>query len=78
VQELIQDGVNGRLVDFFDVPGWSKALIEGLAEPERFEGLRRAARATIVNGYDLKRQCLPRIADFVEAVGKGDWKPRDR
>lgn len=78
VQELIQDGVNGRLVDFFDVPGWSKALIEGLAEPERFAGLRAAARATIVNGYDLRRHCLPRIADFVEAVGKGDWKPRDR
>jgi glycosyltransferase involved in cell wall biosynthesis len=78
VQELIQDGVNGRLVDFFDVPGWSTALIEGLAEPERFEGLRRAARATIVNGYDLRRHCLPRIADFVESVGKGDWKPRDR
>jgi glycosyltransferase involved in cell wall biosynthesis len=78
VQELIQDGVNGRLVDFFDVPGWSKALIEGLAEPDRFQGLRGAARATIVNGYDLRRHCLPRIADFVEAVGKGDWKPRDR
>lgn len=78
VQELIQDGVNGRLVDFFDVPGWSKALIEGLAEPERFEGLRRAARATITGSYDLRRHCLPRIADFVESVGRGGWKPRDR
>ncbi len=78
VQELIEDGVNGRLVDFFDVPGWSRALIEGLADPDRFRGLRTAARATIVNGYDLRRHCLPRIADFVEAVGKGAWKPRDR
>lgn len=78
VQELIQDGVNGRLVNFFDVPGWSRALIEGLAEPDRYTGLRVAARATIAGGYDLRRHCLPRIADFVEAVGKGDWKPRDR
>lgn len=78
VQELIQDGVNGRLVDFFDVQGWSRALIEGLQDPDRYAGLRRAARATIVNGYDLKRHCLPRIADFVEAVGTGAWKPSDR
>ena len=78
VQELIQDGVNGRLVDFFDVPGWSRALIEGLENPDRYDGLRKAARATIVNGYDLQRRCLPRIADFVEAVGANRWKPRDR
>lgn len=78
VMELIEDGVNGRLVDFFDVPGWSRALIEGLAEPARFEGLRRAARATITSRYDLRRHCLPRIADFVEAVGDGRWTPRDR
>ncbi len=31
VEEVIADGVNGRLVDFFDVPGWSRALIEALA-----------------------------------------------
>jgi hypothetical protein len=29
--EVIQDGVNGRLVDFFDVRAWSDALIEALA-----------------------------------------------
>jgi len=78
VQELIEDGVNGRLVDFFDVAGWSAALTEGLAHPERAEGMRRAARATILNGYDLRSQCLPRIADFVEGVGSGTWQPKDR
>lgn len=78
VQELIVDGVNGRLVDFFDVAGWSRALIEGLAQPENYARLARAARDTIVTGYDLRTRCLPGIADFVEAVGNGNWKPRDR
>lgn len=78
VQEMIEDGVNGRLVDFFDIPGWSRALIEGLAEPERFEACRAAARRKILDKYDLRGNCLPRIADFVEAVGEGRWRPSDR
>lgn len=66
VQELIQDGVNGHLVDFFDIEGWSKLITLALAEPERFTDLRAAARQTIVEGYDLRRICLPRMVDFVE------------
>jgi glycosyltransferase involved in cell wall biosynthesis len=42
VQEVIEDGVNGRLVDFFDVPGWSDMIIKGLARPKRFVPLREA------------------------------------
>jgi glycosyltransferase involved in cell wall biosynthesis len=79
VQEMITDGVNGTLVDFFDVPAWSAALIEGLAHPDRFIAIRQAARETILNGYDLTRQCLPETAAFIEAVGRGQWsgpKPR--
>lgn len=72
VEELIKDGVNGRLVDFFDVEGWSAALIAALAEPEAHAPLRAAARRTILQGgYDLRRHCLPAIADFVERVGRG-------
>jgi glycosyltransferase involved in cell wall biosynthesis len=72
VEELIRDGENGRLVDFFDVAGWSAALIEALADPDRFAPLRRAARDTILTGgYDLQAHCLPRLADFVERVGRG-------
>ena len=66
VEEVIRDGLNGRLVDFFDVAGWSNALTEALALPERDDALRTAARATIVEGYDLKKRCLPALVDFVE------------
>jgi glycosyltransferase involved in cell wall biosynthesis len=69
VQEVIRDGVNGRLVDFFDPAAWSTALVEALAEPQRFTALRAAARETIVARYDLRRVCLPRMADFVERHG---------
>lgn len=67
VQELITDGVNGRLVDFFDVAGWGKLITKGLAQPELFTDLRRAARETIVQGYDLHGICLPRMVDWVES-----------
>ena len=67
VQELIQDGVNGRLVDFFDIEGWSKLLTKALARPERFTDLRRAARETILKGYDLQTVCLPQMIDWVES-----------
>jgi len=66
VQEVIRDGVNGSLVDFFDVPGWSAKLIQALAEPDRFESIRAAARRTAIDRYDLRRICLPRMVDFVE------------
>jgi len=69
VQELIEDGVNGRLVDFFDVAGWSHLIGRALARPDRFDDLRRAARETIRTRYDLKTVCLPRMIDWVEGFG---------
>jgi glycosyltransferase involved in cell wall biosynthesis len=66
VGEVITDGVNGRLVDFFDIKAWSDALTQGLAEPERFLTLRCAARQTIVDNYDLQNVCMPRMVAFVE------------
>jgi hypothetical protein len=54
VAEVIKDGVNGRLVDFFDVKGWSAALTDALARPEGFDGMREAARRMVRDRYDLK------------------------
>ncbi len=66
VQEVICDGVNGSLVDFFDVSGWETRLIEALGHPDRFLGLRAAARQTVLDRYDLHGLCLPRMVAFVE------------
>ena len=59
VEEVIEDGVNGRLVEFFDVAGLAHRVIETLANPDDTAALRAAARRTVVEGYDLKRLCLP-------------------
>ncbi len=68
VEEVIRDGFNGRLVDFFDVPGWEKVLAESLATPARFDTLRRQARKTVVERYDLTRVCLPKMIALVEGM----------
>ena len=68
VQEVITDGVNGTLVDFLDVAGWSTRLIEALAEPQKFTPLRAAARQTALDRYD-QRILLPKMIEFVEKHG---------
>ncbi len=69
VQEVITHGENGQLVNFFDVDGWSNTLIDGLANPAAHDGLRAAARRTVIDRYDLKTKCLPRMIEFVETAG---------
>jgi glycosyltransferase involved in cell wall biosynthesis len=71
VQEVITDGVTGRLVDFFDVPGWSAALIDALARPEAHQPMRDAARAMVRARYDLRSVCLPRQVDLLTRLAQG-------
>jgi glycosyltransferase involved in cell wall biosynthesis len=69
VEEVVVHGETGHLVDFFDISGWSAALIEGLADPRAHDPLRAAARAHVVRRYDLRSVCLPRLLEFVESQG---------
>lgn len=68
VMEVIEDGVNGSLVDFFDIKGWSAKLIHALAHPEAYEKIRANARRTALERYD-QRILLPRMIDWVESFG---------
>ncbi len=68
VEEVIADGLSGRLVDFFDVAAWSDALTQALAEPRRDDALRKAARAASVGSYDLASRCLPEMVRFTLGV----------
>jgi len=70
VEEVVTDGMNGRLVDFFDIPAWSRTLIDVLAQPDRFQPLREAGRQTVLARYSLPG-CLARLVQFVEAQGPG-------
>ena len=57
--EVIKDGVNGRLVDFFDTKGWSDTLTDALARPEAYVQMRETARNMARAKYDLRSVCLP-------------------
>ena len=59
VEEVIRDGVNGHLVDFFDTDALADRVCEALAHPEDEEQIRVNARRTVIERYDLKTVCLP-------------------
>ncbi|UFN51096.1 glycosyltransferase family 4 protein [Roseomonas sp. OT10] len=71
VQEVIQDGRNGLLTDFFDSAALAERLVEVLSDPGRYAPLRQAARRTILERYDLQRVCLPRQLAMVDALAAG-------
>ena len=65
VQEVIEDGVNGRLFDFFDVAELTRQVMVVLAEPARFASMGARARATVVTRYDLRTRCLPLLLELL-------------
>jgi glycosyltransferase involved in cell wall biosynthesis len=66
VTEVIEDDVNGCLVPFADPTAIADRIVEALAQPARHERLRRAARETVVERYDLKRVALPAHEEVIE------------
>jgi glycosyltransferase involved in cell wall biosynthesis len=69
VLEVIDDGVNGHLVDFFDVNALAQKVVEVLEHPERQLHIRENARKTIEEKYDLHTRCLPAHIQLVESLG---------
>jgi glycosyltransferase involved in cell wall biosynthesis len=57
VQEVIRDGENGLLVDFFDCEGLADRICYGLTH--RCSKLRAAARETAVKRFDFSAVTLP-------------------
>ncbi|MFM7000438.1 MAG: glycosyltransferase family 4 protein [Limnohabitans sp.] len=68
VQEVIEHGINGLLVDFFDTEGLVQQVTQVLTEPSRFAALRVAARERVVRDYDLKTVCLPAQLRLIERL----------
>lgn len=57
VEEVIRDGENGLLADFFSTEGLAERIDQALSIDSR--PLRARARTTVIERYDLKRVCLP-------------------
>jgi glycosyltransferase involved in cell wall biosynthesis len=64
VEEVV-NARNGILVPFFDTDQLADRVIEALSHPRRFKPLRVRARATIVDQFDMKRVCLPKLLDLL-------------
>ena len=67
VQEVIRDGYNGLLVDFFSPQALAEAMADLLRSPERAAALGRAARDTVLKDYSLD-VCLPRQLQLINLV----------
>ena len=63
VEEVIRDGENGLLVDFFS-PEAIAAKVDHALSGE-FEFMKQNARQTVVDRYDLRRVCLPAQVELV-------------
>lgn len=55
VREVIEDGKNGRLVDFFDVAGMAKTIADVLESRDVSKPLRRRAREHVQSHYSIAR-----------------------
>jgi glycosyltransferase involved in cell wall biosynthesis len=69
VTEVIRDGENGLLVDFFSSEALVNAVCVVLEHPDRMMEIRRQARQTIVERFDLRTMCLPRQIQLIEGLG---------
>jgi glycosyltransferase involved in cell wall biosynthesis len=70
VTEVIEDGRNGLLVDFFSPMAIADRVEEALDGGARWDELRRRARATILERYRLE-DCLARHIRLIEDTAAG-------
>jgi glycosyltransferase involved in cell wall biosynthesis len=63
VEEVIRHGENGLLTDFFAAEQIASSIDQALSRDH--QELRKAARRTVVERFDLKRVCLPAQLELV-------------
>ena len=73
VEEVITDGENGLLVDFFSPAQIAERAVQVLGAPEDFASLRLRARQTVLERYDLRSVCLPAQLNMLERAQAGDY-----
>jgi glycosyltransferase involved in cell wall biosynthesis len=68
VEEIVGDGENGYLFDFFDVDGLADRVGEVLKQREAHRHIAAAARAGVISRYDLKEVCLPAYLSLLQRL----------
>ncbi len=74
VKEVVVDGKNGLLADFFSPKDVAKKVVKLLDDKDRNRALRAAARETIVMRFDLKK-VMPMHRQLVIELGEGQVPP---
>jgi glycosyltransferase involved in cell wall biosynthesis len=75
VLEVLREGRNGLTVDFFAHKQLASRIEAALAQPDKMRSLRKAARATAVKHFDLKKLILPRWLALFDDLIKGRRPP---
>ena len=70
VLEVVENGINGILVDFFDVDGLAQRVVDVLTHPRKYLAMRAAGRKTVVENYDLASVCLPQWLKLLDICEK--------
>jgi glycosyltransferase involved in cell wall biosynthesis len=70
VEEMMRDGENGRLVDFFDMEALADRIVTALASNDEAAGnrIRAAARQTAIDRYDVQSVTLPAYLDLLHSL----------
>ena len=72
VREVIRNGKNGFLVEYGDAAALAKVVVDALGKGEKLDSVRKAARKTVVERYDLKTISLPLQKEIIEKLGRGE------
>ena len=67
VEEVIEDGKNGLLVDFFDANTLVQRITEACNNPSAFISIRKEARQTVLKRFELN-SCLLQQMDLIQHV----------
>ena len=67
VTEMMQDGYNGILTEFYDIDGIVEKVNNVINNPDDYTLIRKNARETIVQNYDLKH-LLQKQIEFLKQV----------
>jgi len=70
VREMIQDGINGLLGDFFDVDALAAKAVEALRDPAALRPLGRAAEQMVQERYSLEAVLPKMLKLYEEAVSR--------
>jgi glycosyltransferase involved in cell wall biosynthesis len=78
VEEVIDDGKNGYLFDFFDTGALIERVCDVLQAPDANEAIRRNARRGVVERFDLNTICLPAHLRLIGQLSGIDLLPQPR